>query len=53
VILSRLASLLHRPRRPKNGQADLQALVQNASLQAGHMYRRFRDEGVFVGQEAW
>lgn len=39
--------------RPKNEKADLSALVQNAGLNAGPMYERFRRDGVFVGKDAW
>lgn len=39
--------------RPKNEKADLGALVQNAGLNAGPMYQRFRRDGVFLGKDAW
>lgn len=29
------------------------SVVRNAGMQAGAMYNKFRDQGIFVGKDAW
>lgn len=45
-----LLSHAHRPHKPN---ADLMSVVRNAGMQAGAMYNKFRDQGIFVGKDAW
>jgi hypothetical protein len=45
-----LLSYAHRPHKPN---ADLMSVVRNAGMQAGAMYNKFRDQGIFVGKDAW
>ena len=39
--------------RPKKASANYSAIVQNASISANPMYARFREDGVFIGKDAW
>lgn len=39
--------------RPASARADVMSIVKNAGMQASPMYNKFRDQGIFVGRDAW